>query len=740
MFSETKLVLKKLESLEKTQLEGATRFMEDTDSTSAEALRLSQESQTLRSRIQETDIFTKKDLGNWEKKLKNAENNLDENEIKSLKTEFDQQRFEIESMIGKYTQKILTHKEKAFAIDKARNIDTAKEFIDWFKEQSLDDKRIGLASLDSEIQKRIDARDAILKYHPELKQEIMKLRNSELQDKMDELNICDKNIEKYNILIEKNSKHFSSKSIKELKDDFADKTIFEQEDYIRRFNKEILASREQLTQTFESLPKKYQNLKFFEMSRHEKQDWLDNLESNISKDFEKQVKGISRDIWSDEAKKYSIANFIQFAKDLTTKAKWLDQLPAWIEAEKELAKKYRKYPKEIKELSSYKINVWEKLSFEDKEALLKNMDKESSMIKDFMKIIDKETKDNVISEKTKERYLKAFKDTDFAGREEALKNFEVMILPRKDLLKKFNDLSKETQKEFANFLKRGHRARLKLYQEAIKFEEKLIVEKTDDEKQPVDSQEKPAKSKENLPLITKLKTKAQSYENSGNLERAIGIYESMIDLNPEDKALESKIKELEKEIQETEDSKREIEAAISKEMAKKAMRDEMENIKLAENLIQDREEVIRASAGQEGLKNQMSHMAGSSTIEKQLNQHIIQESKGETMIGREGKLKQIHQIDVNSFGKQQSDGQKNAIKEEFENLAKGKNLENITFVDETTGKNISINAAKQNLRERRQQAANSMANRAFKNIKHVDKSKSQDTIIESLENDIMTNL
>lgn len=742
MFSETKLVFK-LGSLDKDQLEDVTNLMDKKNLTSTEALRPLEESEKLRSKIKKTDIFAGKDLANWENKLNVANSNLDEEGIKRLNREFDQQKFEIENMIGRYTQKVLTYKEKAFAVDKARNLDTAQEFIDWFKEQSIEDKRIGLTSLDSEIQKRIEARDAILKHHPELKQEIMKLRQSEMQNKMEELNICDVNIEKYNVLLKKHAKYFSAKSIQEFQEDFEDKTPFEQEDYIRRFNKEILAPRMQLTQIFESLPKKYQNLKFFEMSRHEKQDWLDNLETNISKDFEKQVKGISRDVWSDKAKKFSVSSFIQHAQDLATKAQWLDQLPTWIAAEKDLAKQYRKFPKEIKELAGYKLNVWEKLSFEDKQDLLKSMDKETGMMKEFTKIIDKKTKDEVISDKTKDRYLKSFKDTDFTGREEALKNFETMIMPRKDLFEKFKELSKETQKQFAGFLKRGHRARLKIYQEALKFEEKLIAKKIEkgekvDEKS-IDKKEKETQSKENLTLITKLKTKAEQHEKSGNLERAIGVYESMIDINPTDKKIQDKIKELEKEIEEAEASKREIEAAISKEMAKKAMRDELENIELAQKLIEDREEVIRASAGNENLERQVGHMTGASTVEKKMNEHIIQKSKGEKMIGRQGRVKKVHQIDINKFGKQKNDGQRLKIKEEFEDLAKGKNLENITFVDENTGKNVSMDAAKQNLRDRRKQAAKNMANRAFKNIK-VDKSKSQATIKKSLEEEIMTNL
>jgi hypothetical protein len=745
MFSETKLVFKKLDNFDPSQLEIAGNLM-DEGKTKDESIRLNQESENLRSKIEKTDIFAGKDLANWRNKLNVVKNNLDEDEIKRLNREFDQQKFEIEDMIGKYTQKVLTYKEKAFAVDKARNLDTAQEFVDWFKDQSIEDKRIGLTSLDSEIHKRIEARNSILKHHPELKQEIMKLRQSEMQDKMEELNICDVNIEKYNTLLEKHSKYFNAKSIQLFQEDFEDKTPFEQEDYIRKFNKEILAPRMQLTQIFESLPKKYQNLKFFEMSRHEKQDWLNNLETNISKDFEKQVKGISRDVWSDKAKKFSVSSFIQHAQNLATKAQWLDQLPTWIEAEKDLAKQYRKFPKAIKELVGYKLNIWEKLSFEDKQDLLNSMDKETGMMKEFTKMIDKKTKDEVISGKTKERYLKSFKDTDFDGREEALKNFETMIMPRKDLFEKFKELSKETQKQFAGFLKRGHRARLKIYQEALKFEEKLIAKKTENgeknkeiNKNSALNKENETQSKEKLTLITKLKSKAEQYEKSGNLERAIGIYESMIDIKKADKEIQDKIKELEKEIKEAEASKREIEAAISKEMAKKAMRDELENIKLAQKLIKDREEVIRASAGNENLERQVGHIAGASTIDKQINEHIIQKSKGEKMIGRQGRVKKVHQIDINKFGKQKNDGQKMKIKEEFEDLAKGKNLENITFVDENTGKNVSMNAAKQNLRDRRKQAAKNMANRAFKNIK-VDKSKSQATIKKSLEEEIMTNL
>jgi len=744
MFSETKLVFRNLDNISKNQIESASRLMMNDGKTADETIRLLRESDNLRSKIEKTDIFAGKDLANWKNKLDRVQDNLDEDEIKRLSREFDQQKFEIESMISKYTQKVLTYKEKAFAVDKARNLDTAQEFIDWFKTQSLEDKRIGLSSLDNEIQKRIEARDAILKYHPELKQEIMKLRQSEMHDKMEELNICDKNIEKYNQLLEKHSKYFSTKSMQDFKDDFEDKTPFEQEDYIRRFNKEILTPRIQLTQIFESLPKKYQNLKFLEMSRHEKQDWLDDLEVQIGKDFEKQVKKISNDIWSDKAKKFSISNFIQYAKDIATKAQWLDQLPKWIEAEKDLAKKYRKFPKEIKELSDYKTNIWEKSSFEDKQELLKSMENETSMMKEFIKIIDKTTKDGVISNKTKDRYLKLFQDTDFTGRKEALKNFETMIMPRKDLFEKFKELSKETQKEFSNFLKRGHRARLKIYQEALKFEEELIAKKTanteDIKEKPIDKKEKETQSKENLTLITKLQSKAKQHEKSGNLERAIGIYESVMDINPTDKETQNKIQELEKEIKEAEASKHEIEAAISKEMARKAMKDELENIRLAEQLITDREEVIRASGGNENLTKQTDHMVGASTIEKKLNEHIIQESKGEKMIGRQGRIKKVHKIDIETFGKQRFNGQKIEIKEEFENLAKGKNLENITFIDENTGKNVSIDTAKQNLRQRRKQAAKNMANRAFKNIKKVDKSESQATMKQSLEEEIMTNL
>ncbi|MBN1494153.1 hypothetical protein JW911_00235 [Candidatus Peregrinibacteria bacterium] len=540
----------------------------------------------LRTDLQGTSIFSEEDRKSWKSKINILENQPDEYALKRFEEEFAMEKRSIQGMVDKYTQKVLDNKKTAFTTDESRKIDTASEYLDWFSKLSKAEKEKALNKIDQDINDRIKLRQEIIKKNPGLKVEVVKMRRSEMHDKLKELEKIEKNVEKARRLLERDKKYSSGYEY-QLRH-FADMPPEKQERYLLGYEQYYLKPRKEVADKYESLPAGIRNhpelpgdLKkdFNNLKLKEKQQYLERMEDFIEAKYEETINNLPEDVWSKATKRFAKNWFMQ-SPDLKTKAERLDKIHVYIEKEEKLRDEYLHIDQNIRNMNDYSLRTWEKSDGIQKEKLLRLMKQEASMYKLFEGQLLTQLRNKTISASSYVKLLKDYTEGSFQFRQESNRDFYNNMAPRKQLLEDFNTLSEETKKHFqASFLIHGYLNRLKIFNEALDFEKKNIKKEN--------TQNASVKDK---PTIA-------------NKEPVLSVQE----------------------------------------------KEELEKLDILEDIVEDQEDIVLKEGGKENLEDQEKQF-GDDKFTKDLNEKVITKSGGKKMLGKDGKIDKVEKIDISRFG------------------------------------------------------------------------------------------
>lgn len=745
-FAESKLIFKTSKSAENLgDTEQAAEGLHDgTYRDTREAQRVMLEQSKLKSRLAESDIFSDEDKKQWAKRLEEAKQKaISAEEMQELTKEFEKQQGAIKGMVENYTQKVMNSREAAFTIDSSRNLDTAKEYVEWFSKQSYEEKVRALNAIDTDIAERQQLRRKLLERFD--KKDVIKLRRSEMRDKVKELEQMEKNENKYKELINRNKRlfHDADSYLKE----FKDQTVQEQERWLNLFDEDIVKPRKQLVDIYDRLPDKYKDdSKFLKVGRKEKVLFLEKLDVKLEQSYIKQVNEVKTEVMSQNSKRFAIVDFLRL-RDVAAKAMWLEQLPKSIKAEEKFAKEFKENKKELSitmpgsgekvEIAGYSEKEWGNLRFEDKEPLLKNMKAEIKLKQPFIKIINEAVKDGSVSKKTADRYLNLFAENNISGRSQLCRNILSAMKIRRDLVKDFEQFDEETKKKFKSFYERGHKARMQIFQEAKLFEsKKKTQEEADSKEEEEEKKEIPRalESEQIEKIIEEFHKDADEFEAKGEYERCLDKHQDVLKLHPQNEYSLKKISEINEEMQ-TIDTimDKDIQEAVAREAKTGSIQEELDQIALAEMLRKDREEVITYNRGVENLGKQTTHLSDDS-FDRNVQRKIYETSGGKQMLDEQGRVTDIEEVDLNTLGKRDKADIK-YYRDRLRSLKNDDNLTNIRFVDQNSGRELRIDEAAKQLDKRKMAAAKAIAGRV-KGMKKTDAQKVLFTASQLIENEI----
>ncbi|MBA4336235.1 hypothetical protein C0416_00490 [bacterium] len=651
----------------------------------------------LREKINSSNLLSESDKDVWNRKLESAQSNLSESNIRSLNEEFTKEQKEIKRMVDTYTRKVLDSKEEAFAVDSTRGIDTATDYLKWFETLSYSDKQNALNKLDSEIDERKELRNKLLKRFD--RKDVVKMRRSEMKDKLKELEFIEENVAHYKSLLQKDAVLFHDINL--YLEAFEDLTPREQSEWIRKYETEIATPRRELVEKHDELPARFRSSNFLKMPSRKKQEYLDMVEDKIEKEYMSQIKKIPEDIWSEDSKRFAIDDFMKL-DTVIKKAQWLEFLPKAIKAEEKLSGKYKESKfSEVREMSEYSTRNWERARFEQKEQMLKAMEAEVMLLDTFKSILDKSVKDKVISEKTRDRYLEMYNDGTLSERRIEVKSIMIALSPRRSLLRDFEKLTPETRKKFEDFYERGHKARLEIYKSAKTFESEEVSDEKDlkDKNNPESLEQS-----EVMQIVKKLQTQAENNEQIGNLEKALGLHEAVLAMHPENELSKKKVDQLTMELDalETASDKTVLDAVAKHVGGSSSAQREIKYIKLSQEIIEDKEDVIAHSHGNERLGKQHTHLEGDS-FESEVYEELVAQSGGQKVIDDEWEAKRVQKIDVGKLGTGSNDATQ--VEKDLKILSSQENLDNAQLYDSDTGKILTLHEAKLRLAKREERFA-----------------------------------
>jgi len=739
-FAERKIVFDRLET-DRDHEDVSENLRKGNYQNIKEAQRVMQEQSALRKRLDLSDVLTDKDKANWKTKLDRAKAEaISEDDMKKLTQEFEKQQTEIKGMVESYSNKVMNNKIEAFTPD------TADEYVGWFEKQTYEEKVKAFKVIDDDIKERLALRKKLLTRFK--KEDVYKMERTEMRDKVKVLEQMEKNERDYTNLMKGNERYFHDP--KAYLEEFKDQTLEEQTRWIRVFKKEYLAPRKAVVDIYEKLPKKYQsNAKFFNVGLREKQQFLEKVDMKIEQDYIKQVNETDNEVMSQNSKRFAIVDFLRL-KDVSQKAAWLEQLPKSIKAEKKLAKEYKdaigkfKDPSTGKKLEfdQYSQREWEKLKYEEKEQLLRNMKAEAKLLETFGRILKQGLKDKAICEKTYDRYMALYTGTNLNGRSQLTRNSLSAMKMRRDLVEDFTKLDKKTQEKFADFYNHGYKRRVQMFKEAQIFENKQKTEEEAKQKEEEKEQKEDTKLKDkaDVPksleekdvqeIIAEMHKEADAFEATEQHERAIDKHNSVLMLHPENQYSLKKKAELQDEL-ETMDSlmDEEIEEAVQRESMTSTMQDEIDQIRLAQMILDDREDAKMRNQGIENLGKQKSHLS-QDTFERNVHEDIYEKSGGKQILDKDGKVEDVEEVDLGMLGiRDKADIRK--YKDKFKVLKNTENLANVKLVDEKAGgRELNINEAKQQLEKRRKTAARKMSKRIKSSAKKEEIQSASEELIE----------
>jgi hypothetical protein len=653
----------------------------------------------LREKINSSDLLSEADKNLWSRKLENAQNNISNSNIHALQEEFAKEQKEIRAMVDTYTRKILDSKEEAFAVDSTRGLDTAADYLKWFENLSYSDKQGALKKLDSEIEERKELRNKLLKRFD--RKDVVKMRRSEMKDKLKELESIEENIAHYKSLLQKDAILFHDLDL--YLEAFEDLTTREQSEWIRKYETEIAKPRRELVEKHDALPARFRSSNFLKMPSRKKQEYLDTVEDKIEKEYISQVKKIPEDIWSEDSKRFAIDDFMKL-DTVIKKAQWLEFLPSSIKAEEKLSGEYKESKfSEVKEMPEYSTRNWEKARFEQKEQMLKSMEAEVMLLGTFKSILDKSVKGKVISEKTKDRYMEMYNDGTLSERRVEVKSIMVALSPRRTLLRDFEKLTPETKKQFEDFYERGHKARLEIYKNAKTLESEDVSDEKDSKKLKDKNTPESLEQNQVMQIVKNLQTQAENNEQIGNLEKALGLHEAVLAMHPENELSKKKADQLNMELDALETaSDKSVLDAVAQHVGSSTAQREIKYIKLAQEIIEDKDDVVAHSHGNERLGKQHTHLEGDS-FESEVYEELVAQSRGEKIIDEDWQVKKVQKVDVGKLGTGSNDPTR--IEKDLKILSSQENLDNVQLFDSDAGKILTLHEAKLRLAKREERFA-----------------------------------
>lgn len=743
-FAESKLVFERLEK-DKGDIDATAEGLRNRNYQNIqEAQRVMQEQSQLRERLNLSDVLTQEDKQKWEEKLKRAKAEaISETEMKQLSQEFEKQQNEIKGMVDQYTNKIVTNKTEAFTPE------TAEEYIEWFAQQSYEKKVDAFKKIDSDIKERLALRKKLLTRFK--KEEVYKMERTEMRDKVKVLEQMEKNEKDYTNLMKGNERYFHDP--KAYLDQFKDQTLEEQSRWLRLFKTDYLKPRKAVVDVYEKLPSKYKNdSQFFSVGLREKQAYLDKLDMKIEQEYIKQINETDNEVMSQNSKRFAIVDFLRL-RDISQKAMWLEQVPKSIKAEQKLAKEYKDSLSKFKdpatgkklEFDQYSQREWEKLKYEEKEQLLRYMKAEAKLLEAFGKVLKQGLEDDAIGDKTYERYMHLYTGTNLNGRSQLTRNILSAMKVRRDLVEDFGKLDKSTQEKFSDFYNHGYKKRMQIFKEAQLFDSKQKAEEEakNKEKEQEEKEDKKLKEKADIPksleqkdvqdIISEMHKEADAFEATEQYERAMDKHDSVLKLHPNNAYSLKKKKELQDSM-ETMDTLMddEIEEAVQKEAMTSSMQEELDQIRLAQMILEDREEIVLQNHGVENLGKQKSHLSEDS-FERNVHEKIYDQSGGKMILNEDGEIDEIEEVDLATLGiKNKADIKK--YKDKFASLKENDNLANIRLVDERAGgRELNISEARRQLAKRKLEAARSISKKAKLSADSKDvRSAAEDLIEEEL--------
>lgn len=541
-------------------------------------------------------ILSKKDRERWQKRLDGA-NDSNDREINSISADVEKEISEIKDMKSMFTAEV--DKNSAyFALDKTRNLDEKSQWIKAFEKQDIETKREWVKGLAGRINELKELTDTAQNLAPKKMPKFARLKEKEKREFIKELEVGRKNSDKFEKLLEQNSKYFSPAEKDRIQENFEDMTSAEQEKFMAEFEKNELTTVKKLTEDFDSCPEefKFRHPDFFSSERSKKTEIISQIEHEITADYEHQL------FKSDLSKHLSVNSRLEAYRWFVTaplkdRGMALKMLESQMKEEEKLSKQYEqligKLPKNYDQhernrmLKEFYDSGYEKkkdmigaLEGKEKEDAAKEHEK---LNQEYGKLLRSGKQDGIISEKTFQRETERFAKLSLEEKmkQSDLEHYNNAVAPRVELKKKFEELPAELQKGNQDFFELGHRDRMERYDSLKKIADLKRPDADKDESNKL--KEKERLTPEEKQRLSDLKVTAREHELNENFREAQSCYEALLKVDPEDELTQKSLQRVKGKMAkstEKEKQNKDILETIEQEKGKTDIRKSAKQIKL----------------------------------------------------------------------------------------------------------------------------------------------------------------
>lgn len=359
------------------------------------------------------------------------------------------------------------------------------------------------------------------------------------------------NVKKYEDLIDKHADLFSKKSKEDWIRDFNEKSIKEQERYLREFENEI-ADKKELADKFKKYPAKLKTgaeseESFKEARKNRRLIILQNLDNKMW-DAAKSILNNSPDAkyFSEKDRREVEKNYKDKDIPIEVRNLMLATLPEHMKKTAEIAKKYEKMEDTTKlsVQAEQGFTDFYQLSFEEKTKAIDRGEEIDKLTVQLKKTYEGKLKESVskgyMAEKSMKTFMEDWEELTFARKNEWVDKFESDEgTKREKITEEFNALKaalspadKEKHKDFYNL---GYRERMSRMNE---LREKY---KPDATKEALAAKEKAPEATTLEGQIKVMKTTAGFLEAQHKFEAAGKMYEGILLLNPQDKEAQERL-------------------------------------------------------------------------------------------------------------------------------------------------------------------------------------------------------
>jgi len=612
-----------------------------------------------------------------------------------------------ESLNFQYENRINENRD-AFSFDSKRNLDTARQFIDDFKNLSLEKKRQWMQDLDKEITKRINLREQLRQQMPETDPEYFRtLRRSEMEALI-------KNISTLDEFMETNNKFYSRKEKEEIHQRISDCPKNEQEKIMSE-TKKTLEARKKMHEIFENLPSEFRAeiRDFEEYNFEQKKHALEQVENSMKKKFQKRLESAkNQNYTSQESADEAYEHFrnAEMLGDFGKIAAW-NALDKQIDSEKKLKDEFDKLMGKLKQhlttdqsasfkhrfsLASYSEKK-DKLLVELKDLLNEKneeADWEKEMTKKYSSSLNSAHQKGYISKSTMELSLKIWNKSDSDYKEETSGNFEELLKPYINAHKEFNEMVLQikdreltTPDELAKSMQDFNEGGLIQKIKTIEKLEKIIDEKKDPEQK--------EDGEETEQTINNLAGKASMAERRRDFQTAMDCYSKILELDPNDAMAKRNADYIEKMSKQTSSPDSKADNKDQKEKASSYVEEIKKNedvrAKMEENTI--KRTLAEEAAGSENSGRStkaLNRSNRSGELEKELTEKLAEDNY---MLEKDGTASEV--IDVNKDEKLTGANRAKLRQTAYEDIIRSSDtsyMQNIQFHDKS-GRLIGANEA-----------------------------------------------